>query len=199
MKEGRENVSDKKIYNLILVLMAVAILLGAVYAGSRFRRHPNDGGSNETMIVSLTGKLSECKWNDVAPVLPSQFENAPAAFTAFRKGYHRLGLCPESTLDVNVLEYDDAGKASAALSAWNSIVSSDEKAHPETTVVNVDGRRLKIVKVRGSEGGLLYIAMWSSGKNVLFLEEETSPSYPEGKALKQMRSLLEETYRLYKP
>ena len=192
--------SWKKIYNSILVLMAVAILLGgAVYAGSRFRGHPDDNGSNETMIVSLTGKLSECKWNDVAPVHPSQFENAPAAFTAFREGYHRLGLCPEATLDVNVLEYDDAEKASAAVSAWNSIVSADEEVHPKATVVNVDGWRPKVVKVRGSEGEWLYIAMWSNSKNVLFLEEETSPSYPEGEALKQMRPLLEETYRLYKP
>ena len=193
--------SGKKIYKVLLALVVAAVLFGgAAYAGNHLWKRVGKNESNETMIVSVTGKLSECKWNDVTPVYPDQFEGSPAAFVAFRKGYHYLGLCPESTLNVNVLEYDNARQASIALdAAKRSIASAGNGTPPETTLVKVGGRRLKMVKVRESEGGLLYIAMWNSSNKVLFLEEETPPSVPEGKALKQMQPLLEGTYRLYKP
>ena len=178
--------SKRKLYVILTVLGIAVVVTGGII----FARGKVPGRNLDKVIpVPVTG-LSECKWNHVDRVYPSQFVGASRSFTAFRAGYHRLGFCPKSILDVNILEYGNVREASKAEeSAFRSVPSDSSSID---VLGRCAGKGLRVLKIKGTSGERLYITVWRVGKRVMFVEEETSPTRPTEEALRQMRKFLEE-------
>jgi hypothetical protein len=172
-------------YLLVVLGIFVVLSVGVSFAASR-----TAGGNMDKEIPLSTTRLEGCKWNHVSKLYPSQFVGGPDDLVAFQRGYHRLAFCPGSTLDVNVLEY---GKAEEAEQAGESAVKSLSAGASRVEMPGrCEGKGIVMLRLREHEGGILYISIWRVGKRLVFVEEETSPSYPAGKALKLMQVFLED-------
>ena len=173
-------------------LYAVLAALGFVVALSGCAAVKKDGspvGKMDGAIPIPAAARSECRWNHVDEMSPSQFLKAPHDFTEFRTGWHRLAFCPEGTLDVNVLEYDDPEEARKAVDALLRSIPLNSPAVELSD--SCAGEGLRMFKVEEMGGGELYVTVWREGSKLNFVEEETTPKYP-GDPLKRIRSFLEE-------
>lgn len=143
-------------------------------------------------LSQATGALP-CQWQSPQSVDASFFEgykDTSSTFFKFSKGYSRLGKCSDGIVAALVLMYDSEREAENAI----HVLSRDIPSSAQIFYVKGDGElysQRTVWKVKGSEGTMLYVALWREGSMVKSITVETSPETSETTPLKMMRRVFE--------